>query len=184
MSSDQGGSGEGASVDMVKLMQDIAASGGIEVPDQVEFNGTLYVRASEFERLTQGRDMIAEEREAWKQSATQLRAALEAAQGEITRLQLMAGDEYVLKYMSPGGLIDLSLREIKRLTRELEATRGVVEAGAAYQHAVKTLEAHEENCQDSPCEPCELYCGGVDEAEAALFQALDAAQAASNESDA
>jgi len=33
-------------IDLVKVMQDIATSGAIDVPEQIEFNGTLYVRAS------------------------------------------------------------------------------------------------------------------------------------------
>jgi len=74
-------------LDLVQVMRDIATSGEIDVPEQVEFNGTLYVQASrvaasenyavtqeqratraeaEIERLRAALDMVAEEREAWK----------------------------------------------------------------------------------------------------------------------
>jgi len=70
-----------STVNLVEVMRKIATSGDIEVPDQVEFNGTLYVRATEVARLNQALDMVAEEREAWKARAQREQAEIDRLRG-------------------------------------------------------------------------------------------------------
>jgi len=79
-----------STVNLVEVMREIATSGDIEVLDQVEFNGTLYVRATEVTRLNQALDMVAEEREAWKARADELRA--DELRAEVERLRAALGE--------------------------------------------------------------------------------------------
>ena len=94
--------------DMAKAMREIAASGAIEVPHHVEFNGTLYVRAGE---LAQARAQLKETQDALDRSmAAGLRAEADRDKAQATIRDLAANSVTLVQ-------------ENHRLQQEIQALR-------------------------------------------------------------